>query len=210
MVSSERVNKILERVMPILVGAVSIPYSALFQYSRNTMLSLFYVFNNSLNSPILGYFLLSMFNPYANYVGALAAFVLNVAINCWLALGNLVFSRTRTQEFDHHTKLCANSTAFQAQTTSQGEMSLGNVAFAEQLTNNRDSYYPKNELLYSIYSIAPIWYCLFSVLFCILVGTLLSLAYALIKSGRLDLDHEWRHERRKYLFYYYRTRDTRL
>ena len=75
------------KCIPIVIGLASIPFAALFRYSKNTMLSLFFVFNNSMNSPILGLFLLSMFNPYANHVGATSAFLINVAINFWMAIG---------------------------------------------------------------------------------------------------------------------------
>lgn len=187
---SDTASKILERATSILVGAASIPYSALFQYSRNTMLSLFYVFNNSLNSPILGIFLLSMFNPYANHTGALTAFVLNIFINIWLVLGHLVFNSARPQEFDHHTELCANSSDF-------------HVVDQQRPKQHHEQFYStKNELLYLIYSIAPIWYCLFSVLFCIIFGSLLSLAYSYARTRTIDLDHEWRRERRQYFFFY--------
>lgn len=205
-------RKLLGRVTPVLVGAASIPYSAVFQYSRNTMLSLFFVFNNSLNSPILGLFLLSMFNPYANFPGAMAAFILSVGLNCWLAIGSLVFSRQRPQEFDHHTELCANASAFQVVSTRVGgneRVGFSESSSSSSLSHHRHHHhhthnelYPKNDILYLFYSIAPIWYCILSVLFCILVGTVLSFVYSLVKSRSLDVDHEFRHDRRKYLFYY--------
>lgn len=175
---NENVLRFLKFSTITVIGLASIPYSVLFQYSKNTMLSLFYIFNNSLNSPILGLFLLSMFNPYANYVGAMTAFLLNLAINLWLVLGSLVFSQTRSQEFE--TSTCSNSTR------------------STQTIN----YYPKNEALFLLYSVAPIWYCLFSVLFCFILGSLFSFAYSFVRTGSFDIDHRFRHDRRKYMFFY--------
>lgn len=173
---------VIEKFIGLFIALCSIPYSGLFQHSRNTMLSLFFIFNNSLNSPILGLFLLSMFNPYANHVGALAAFLLNITINSWMVLGNLVFSRTKSQEFEHF----CNSTTPQLISA----------------YNNND-YYPKSPILYTIYSVAPIWYCLFSVLFTFIVGSLLSLLYSLFfpdNNRKFSNKKEYRH--RRFMYFY--------
>ena len=92
-------TKFYETLFCIIFGGLTIGFSILFQYAKNTILSLFFVFSNSLNSPILGLFLLSVLNCKANYVGAILAFIINVGINIWLALGSLVFSNLKSQEY---------------------------------------------------------------------------------------------------------------
>ena len=182
----------LKNAIPILLGLASIPYSALFQFSKNTMLSLFFVFNNSLNSPILGLFLLSMFNPYANHVGAISAFLLNIFVNFWMVMGSMLFSRTKNQEFVHNTLYCmvnSNSTS-----------SISVIPTAASRAD--EELYPRNQFLYFMFSVTPVWYCLFSVLFNLILGSLFSLIYSIIKTKTLDADSKFAKEREKLMFFY--------
>ncbi|RMZ93542.1 sodium-coupled monocarboxylate transporter 1, partial [Brachionus plicatilis] len=93
----------------VTLGILSTGVSIGFRYLQNSMLSLFFIFNNTIHSPILALFFLSAFNPYANDVGAMLALVCNLAINFWLALGGVFFSRLKSQEFAPDISQC-NST----------------------------------------------------------------------------------------------------
>jgi hypothetical protein len=165
-----------------LFGALSIGFSILFKYAKNSILSLFFVFSNSLNSPILGLFLLSILNQKANHVGAILAFVVNVGINLWLALSALAFSNLKNQEFNPNLY----------------ETLKNNTTFATTVTSN---YYPEeNSTLFYLYSISSIWYCLFSLLCNIILGTVFSFIYSFIKTKSFDSDNLLKNERKNYLF----------
>lgn len=185
-------------ILIVTLGILSTCVSIGFQFLKNTMLSLFFVFNNTIHSPILGLFTLSVFNPYSNAVGAMLAFVCNLAINFWLAIGNLFFSLLRSQKFKSDISQCNSSY--------HSDMSPLNLDYngtpneLDSLTI--DDYYPKNIVLASLYSIAPIWYCLFSLLFTNIFGTLFSLIYSLIKTGHLDADRHYSDLRKPYLYFY--------
>lgn len=184
----------------VVLGFGSILYAISFQFVRNTMISLFFIFNNSLNSPILGIYLLSVFNPYANHVGALLAFILNLCINAWLALGALIFSRTKSQEFPLASISCESELIHNRNYTLISSYMASNSSIFN--TNQPTTYYPENKFLYSMYSIAPIWYCIFSVLFNLVFGSIFSLLYSLLRTGTLDADKEFKNERRKYMYFY--------
>jgi len=175
-------TNIVKNVTCCIFGALSIGFSVLFKYAKNSILSLFFVFSNSLNSPILGLFLLSILNPRANHVGAIIAFIINVGINLWLALSALTFSNLKSQEFDPNLYVILTSN-----TTSS----------TNQASNN---YYPDNSTLFYLYSISSIWYCLFSLLCNLILGTLISFIYSLIKTKSFDSDIIVKNERKKYLF----------
>lgn len=191
--------KIMKIFLTIFLGLISILYATSFQYVKNTALSLFFLFNNSTNSPILGLYLLSAFNPYANHVGAMTAFVINMSINYWLGLGNLnIFSKTKSQEFTLSTSLC-NHTSITNLTSAAIELN-----YIQSLTNvslKNENYYPENQVILYLYSIATIWYCLFSVLFTFIFGSIFSLLYSLIIHRSYDSDSEFSHLRKNYLFY---------
>ena len=196
----EALVKKIKLALTVLLGLLSILFSISFQYAKNTMLSLFFLFNNSTNSPILGFFLLAAFNPYANAFGAITAFVSNLAINYWLGLGALVFSSLKSQEFPTDTSLCEirnynmNYSSFDY--TNYYSMTPNSTSAANQI------YYPENPVLFYLYSIASIWYCLFSVLYTFLMGSLFSLIYSLVKTRTLDSDRDFKEERRHYLFFF--------
>lgn len=189
----EKLRKAVSYTLIVFIGILSILLADAFQYAKNTILSLFFAFNNTTNSPILGLFLVSMLNPYANAPGVTCAFILNLAINYWMALGAIVFSKTPSQEFSSTTDLCSNSSNY---TTATNPVLI------------QDSYYPKDERLYFLYSIASIWYCLFSVLFTIIFGCLFSLIYSIIRTNSFDADRSFS-DRKKYLFFYRLIKNTK-
>lgn len=95
---NEKREKFLILILIFFVSITSMLYSIPMQYAKNSILSLFFLFNNSFNSPILGLLLLSILNPYANWFGAFVSLFINLGINTWLGLGALVFSKTKSQE----------------------------------------------------------------------------------------------------------------
>lgn len=225
----------IRALLAVLISCASIAFSNLFQYAKNTMLSLFFVFNNSTNSPILGLFLVSMFNPYANAPGVTASFLLNVCLNYWMALGAVAFSKTRNQEFEHHTLYCDENLARQkfnlslihltthTSTLNSHHFTTHHVTthhktthtiimlnttksalFESNTTPVDHGYYPKDPVLFFMYSVAPIWWCLFSVLFNFVFGSLFSLIYSLVRTRSIDADFNFKEERKKYLFFYRR------
>lgn len=107
---NEKFKHFVKKIFLLSMGILSLLLSQLFQYGKKTMLSYFFMFNNLINSPILGLFLLSMFNPYANHVGASTAFVLNLIINFWFG-SSLLFNQARTQELVRNTVLCSQSSS---------------------------------------------------------------------------------------------------
>lgn len=146
------------------LAVLSTLYAISFQYVKNSILSLFFLFNNSINSPILGVFLQALFNPYSNTFGVCSSFLIVIAINFWLGLGAVWFSNIKSQEYPPITSNCTNN-------------------FTTQIINS--DYYPKNDALYYLYSISAIWYCQFSILFIGIFGTILSILYSIIKNGRI-------------------------
>ncbi|CAF0766699.1 unnamed protein product [Brachionus calyciflorus] len=193
-------------ILTILLGGLSTLLSIGFAYVRNTMLSLFFVFNNSINSPILGLFFLSAFNPYANDVGAMLAFLCNLGINFWLASGTVLISRLKSQEFPPETFLCNNDNHKNMTILNQNHRPHNYYYPTTKSFYNStrfvEDYYPKNPALAYAYSIAPIWYCLFSLLFMIFMGSLFSLIYSLIKTRTIDADYKHAEERKPYLYIY--------
>ena len=174
---------IVKLLIVSLTTGLSVGYSVAFKYAKNTILSLFFLFNNSYNSPIFALFILSMFNKYANWFGALASFVCCVAINTWLGLNALVFSQLKSQEFPPNTFGCTSET-------------ISSVAN----TTSSVSYYPTNPVLFYLYSISSIWYCLFSLFFIVIFGTIFSFLFSLVVSRSLDCDRDRIKERKAYLF----------
>ncbi len=182
-------------VVTLVFGTISVLYSIGFAYVQNTMISLFFVFNNSIHSPILGLFFLSAFNPYANGVGAMLAFCSNLAINFFLAFG-AVFSRLTSQEFPPETFECESE--FHSNLTS---LNPYNVTSSVHHYQTSGIYYPKNAILAYLFSVAPIWYCLFSVVYTAVCGSLFSLVYSLVATRSLDADYAFADERSQYLYF---------
>ena len=143
------------------------------------------MFSNSLNSPILGIFLLSMFNPYANYVGALFGFCTCVAVNFWLGLSSIRYAKLISQEMNGESFQCAKN-------ISQSVLA--------SFTQDKDDYYPKHPTVFYIYSVSPIWYCLWSVICVLTLGTVASFVFSLVTSRSLDCDSHMKKERRKYIY----------
>jgi hypothetical protein len=65
---SEKVNSRIKLIITVVVGLASVGLAFLLQFVKSTILSLLLIFNNSINAPIFGLFILSAFNPYANHV----------------------------------------------------------------------------------------------------------------------------------------------
>jgi hypothetical protein len=182
---SQLSQRLLKSVLVLLLGLLSIVYAISFKFLKNSILSLYFIFAHVLNAPLLGLFILSMFNPYANAFGANLSFLINIAINVWLALGLLLFSRSKSsQELPFNTFLCNKNGSFQ-------NMSM----LAQPLVS-----YPKDPTLLYLYSISSIWYSLFSVLFVLFFGTAFSILYSIIRTKTFDCDSEFREERKRYLF----------
>lgn len=76
----------------VLIGFASVIYSISFIYTERSILALFFLFNNSLNSAILGIFMLSIFNPLANFFGASIGFMCGVSLNVILLFFFLEFT----------------------------------------------------------------------------------------------------------------------
>jgi hypothetical protein len=195
----------LTKILSLFLGCLSIAYSISFQYARNTMISLFFVFNNSINSPILGFYLLSVFNPFANHVGAICAFLLNLAINAFMAIGTVMIARTKSQEFPLNTVLCDVDLHISKNNITHIKYNYHNNAFINSTSQaTQPDLYPKDPILFFFFTVAPIWYCLFSVLFTFIMGSVFSFAYSLYKTKfrSLDVDADWSEQRKEYLFYY--------
>jgi hypothetical protein len=201
----------MQNCLLTILCCLSISFSILFQYARNTMLSLFFLFNNSINSPILGLFLLSAFNPYANHFGAMLAFLLNLTINMFLALGSQLHKNFRPQEFKQETLLCHDSQFYNNSSSFlDNQLNLLNM----QLSNQTNSIFNSSSssarfamdssvdnVLFNLFSIAPIWYCVSSVLFTFIFGSLFSLAYSWIRTGTVDADSDFKEERKHFIYY---------
>ena len=205
---SELTCKRLKLTLTVLLGLISILYAISFQFLKNTMLSLFFLFNNSTNSPILGLFLLSAFNPYANAFGAITGFLTNLSLNYWFASGSIIIAK----ELPAETGLC-NSNAY---LNNFENFDFSNLTYFTSKLNNSfanssqpvDYYSANYPVLYYLYSIPSIWYCLFSVCVTFALGSIFSLAYSLVTTRSLDADSDFSDERKKYLYFYklYRTK----
>lgn len=55
---NQKHSEILKKALIIILAALGIAFSALFTKAKNSILSLFFFFNNTFNSPILGLFFL--------------------------------------------------------------------------------------------------------------------------------------------------------
>lgn len=197
----EKFKTLIKKFFLVCMGIMSLLISQAFQYGKKTMLSYFFMFNNLINSPLLGLFLLSMFIPYANHVGAAVAFVLNLLINFWFG-SSLMFNQTKPQEFVRNTVLCAKSSNRFLYNISRLQSLNTKFLLENQDSEEQLNFNSNDKFLHSIYSITPIWYGLFSVIFIVFFGTLFSLIYSLISTGSLDADTKYKEERRKLLFYY--------
>lgn len=184
--------------LTVILGILSTGLAISLQYLRNTLLSLFLISNNVINAPLFGLYFISAFNPFINHVGAMLAFVLNLGITLWIGLGTVLFSRLKSQDFppdisecnnDYHSNMTALNIYFQS-------------APIKLNTPSSDSFYPKNPALAYLYSVAPIWYCLFSFLFMNIFGFLFSVAYSLLKTRSFDADQKNSEQRKQYLYFY--------
>ena len=198
---SDYACKRIKLALTILLGIVSMLYAMSFQLLKNTMLSLFFLFNNTTNSPILGLFLLSAFNPYANAFGAISGFVTNLMLNYWFASGSLVIAK----ELPADTGLC-NATTYlnQYENFDFSNRTYFTATFITPVNSTQpaDFYSTNYPALYFIYSIPSIWYCIFSVCVTFVLGSIFSLVYSLVRTRSLDADSEYSEERKKYLYFY--------
>jgi Na+/proline symporter len=219
-VKSPNVVKKIKLLIAVCVSVISIAFSVLFKHLKNSTASLFFLFNNSTNSPIMGLFILSILNPYANHIGAMTAFLLNISINYWLVLGSLnIIGNNKPRVFPETdtTLLCDNwnSTSNLTLASIEIEKRIDSIDIDIDQSNittiNNQSII--NNFVSSpqnfVYSISPIWYCLFSLLFNLIFGSLFSLLYSLIKTKTIDSDSDYKEKRKNYLFFYYYLSDYR-
>jgi hypothetical protein len=180
-----------------IVGTVG--FSILLHNVPNTIFSLFNIFNDSLNSPIAGLFTLAMFNPYSNHVGAMLAFLIALIKNIWLTIGSLTVV-LKTQELPTNIFNC-NGTSLDMDTLLNGtaleELAQFRFNQTAMLPNDGDSM---NPVLFYLYSMSSIWYCLFDFVFIIVAGSVFSLIWSLVSTRTLDADSHYKEERQKYLF----------
>jgi Na+/proline symporter len=175
-------HKILNFIKSILIlcmTTLTVLFSFALKDMDRTIANFFFIFNISINSPIAALFFLSIFNPYANHVGAFSSFLINLSINLWLLTGTLT-STLKPQSFPQSTHGCNTTDLI--------------------ILNRNITYSPQNEVLFYFYSLSPIWYSLFSLLFVTIFGSLISLIYSLIAKKTFDLDENYASERKKYLF----------
>ena len=180
---SELKLKIIRPTLVLIISVISIFYAFSFQYVKNSVISLFFLMNTTINAPMTAIIFLSMFNPFANHVGVLISFLIAIGMNLWLGINSVTTSMAnpKSQEFYQNTNGCINSTVL-------------------RMVNTNTTYTPDNQILFSMYTVSPIWYSLFDFIFIIVFGSLFSLIYSLIVKKRLDLDLEYAKERKKYLF----------
>jgi hypothetical protein len=192
------------------LGMISILIAISLDFVKNTMIAVFFLINNSINSPILGLFLLAAFNPYSNGVGAMLGFASNLAINFFVGFGSLLVATTRSQEFTPETHKCEHD--FHRNLTSLNVYDINQDLHHDVNTTHphEDDFFPKDPTLYFIFTIAPIWYCLFSVLYTFITGSLFSFLYSLIKTRSLDADRDFAEERKQYLYIYRMFPRTRI
>ena len=116
----------------------------------------------------------------------------------------LVFNQTDFSAFNNSSDYDSadyglyNSTDFGTFNSSDYVNGINLTSSSSSIVNN--DLYPKNTILFNLYSISAIWYCLFSLLFNLILGSLFSLIYSLIKSQSIDADKSFDTERKKYLF----------
>lgn len=185
-------NQLVKRALIALIGGSSILYAVALKSIQATNLVIFFVINNAINSPILGLFLLAALNPYANSFGALLAFSTSVATTSWMAAGKFVFSTFLNQDLPVTDFACEATSIFGNHSTSFVILNA---------TSSSEQNLPNSEFLAYMYSFGSNWYGLFSVAYIMLVGSLASLAYSLIRSRSADYDSEFSEERRKYVFH---------
>jgi SSS family solute:Na+ symporter len=187
-------------VLIVIIGLFSTLYAVSLQFLNSTILSLLFLFNNVFNSPLFGLYLLSTCNPYANHFGAMLAFLTNLAINLWLGLGSLnIFSNIKSQSFPQTTILCSDNNIYSNFTSAYIKVLEGTKYNNKNLLDK--DHYPQNEFLYFLYSISSIWYCLFSVLFNLILGSLFSLIYSYLKTKTFDSDSDISENRNKYTYF---------
>lgn len=176
-------DRAINTVLSIVLSTLSILLASIFQYSKNSIQSLFFLFNNWFNSVILGVLLLAFLNPYSNSVGAMTSVCLNLGINLWLGFGYLMlqfYSHLKSQEF---------------------KPNLFNCTLDERANNlynaTSSAYTPTQSTLHYLYSITSFWFGLFSLLFMLIVGSIISLVYSFIRFRRYDADVEFKEHRAK-------------
>lgn len=152
----ERYGEKIKRGLYVALVGLSIAFSVLLSLAKNSILSLFFFFNNTFNSPILGLFLLSVLNPHANSFGACLSFSMCLIFEIWRASMIFFFSSLKSPEI---------------------KPSLENCSQPMNFTSNTD-YYPKDPALFYLLSISSIWFCLGSVLFIVIFGSLFSILYS--------------------------------
>ena len=201
--------KRVKRLITLALSFVSILYAFLFQFAKTTLLSLLFLFNNSTNSPILGLFLLSAFNPYANAFGAITGFLINLILNYWFVSGALLIYREAPRR--PYDVLCTSNslTNFEAfdftnLTVYHMQKMSSRVASVNATTPHKyyDFYLSNYPEIHFIFSLPAIWYCAFSVLATFILGSLFSVAYSLVTTRTLDADAAFGDERKHYLYYY--------
>lgn len=174
---------ILRPILVFIISIISVFYAFSFQYLKSSILSLFFFMNASIHAPMTGLIFLSIFNPYANHVGALITYIIAIVVNIWLGIGSITTSlvNTKSQEFIQNTDGCSNSSVL-------------------RVLNTNATYIPENQILYNMYTFSSVWFSLFDFIFIIVFGSLISLIYSLISKRRLDYDLEYKNQRKKYLF----------
>lgn len=155
----EKHTEKIKKCLYIALAGLSIAFAVLLSRAKNSILSLFFFFNNTFNSPILGLFLLSVVNPYSNSFGASLSFLLCLVFEIWRSTNIFFFSSLKSPEIRPQFQNCSSS--------------INQTSHIE--------YYPQNKALFYLFSISSIWFCLFSVLFVIIIGSLLSVVYSLTR-----------------------------
>lgn len=168
----EKYTERIKKVLYISLVGLSIAFAVLLSYAKNSILSLFFFFNNTFNSPILGLFLLSVLNPYSNAFGASLSFVMCLAFEIWRSTNVFFFSNLKSPEIKPKIHNCSSSSSSLLLSSSQVNLTASHPI---------DDYYPKNHALFYLFSISSIWFCLASVLFVLVFGSLFSILYSLAR-----------------------------
>jgi hypothetical protein len=172
---TEHMIRRIKLILTIVLGILSILYSISFQFAKNTMLSLFFLFNNSTNSPLL--------------------------LNYWFVSGSLIIAK----EFPTDVALCnSKSYLYNYENFDFSNMTYlsSNPIIQVNTSFIHDKIMYNYPIIYFIFSIPAIWYCIFSVCVTFTLGSLYSFAYSLITTRSLDADSAFSEERKKYLYYY--------
>lgn len=169
-------TKVKKIVYFILVGLSSV-FSFLLSYSKGSILSLFFFFNKTFNSPILGLFLLAVINPYANSFGAVLSFVLCILFEIYCSTLTFYSSALKHVETKPNLDNCSHYSF--------------NETVSQSISNSKDS------ILIYLVSISSLWFCLASVIFIIVFGSLFSVLYSLVRYGELA---HYSEIRKDYLF----------